>query len=108
MIRLTTPTHSFTFDSDPSLYARILITYKQGSRIVLNKEKEDLTVEEKQEGGETVWVASFRLTQEETKGFSANGAVKIQVRALAEDGTAFASEKYSLPVEDVLNDEVLV
>ena len=45
MIRLTTPIHSFLFDTDPSAYERILITYAQGNRIVLEKEKDDLTTE---------------------------------------------------------------
>ena len=39
MIRLTTPTHTFLFDSDPTEYAKILVTYAQGNRIVMEKEK---------------------------------------------------------------------
>ena len=42
MIRLTTPTHTFLFDSDPTEYAKILVTYAQGNRIVMEKEKGDL------------------------------------------------------------------
>ena len=107
MIRLTTPIHSFLFDTDPSVYERILITYAQGNRIVLEKEKDDLTIEQEPTTDGTVWSASFRLTQEETKAFSPNSAVKIQIRVLTEAGEALASEQIRVLVSDVLNDEVL-
>lgn len=108
MIRLTTPTHTFLFDSDPTEYAKILVTYAQGNRIVMEKEKGDLTVEQETgPEGESIWAASFRLTQEETKAFSPNSAVKIQIRVLTEADEALASEQIRVLVSDVLNDEVL-
>ena len=108
MIRLTTPTHTFLFDSDPTEYAKILVTYAQVNRIVMEKEKGDLTVEQEiGPEGEAIWAARFRLTQEETKSFSPNIAVKIQIRVLTEADEALASEQIRVLVSDVLNDEVL-
>lgn len=109
MYRATTPKHSFIFDVDPEdTFREILITYAQDDMIVLEKRKEDLTVEETTDcEGETVYEASLRLTQEETKLFNNKSSVKVQVRALTYEGEAIASEKMTVPVNDVLNDEVL-
>lgn len=111
MIRATTPKHIFTFETDPSLFEKILITYVQGDNIVMEKTKEDLTFEPVINAfGDTVgYSAWFRLTQEETKGFLAGAGkqVSVQVRVLTAAGEALASDKKSFSVQDVLNDEVL-
>ena len=103
MIRATTPTHRFIFDQNPELFERILITYAQNGKIVLEKEKEDLTFEEPTEGQ---YPAHVQLTQEETKLFRV-GQVTVQVRVLTSGEDALASEKTAIDVENVLNDEVL-
>lgn len=112
MIRATTPRHSFIFDSDPSEYQRILVTYVQGDSIVMEKTKEDLSFDIGSNPctGENEWIAWYRLTQEETKKFQANPGkpVKVQIRVLTLAGESLASEKKSISVQDVLNDEVLV
>ena len=107
MIRATTPRHYFIFDTDPDIYKRILITYAQGDKIVLEKEKEDLFIEATDDGK---WVLSYQLTQEETKKFtmSGGGSILVQVRVLTESGDALASDKQRIRLSDVLNDEVLV
>lgn len=109
MIRATTPKHVFVFDTDPSGFKTILITYKQGDRIVLEKHKEDLIFDPHEDGSDE-YTAWFRMTQEETKSFVlSNGPrVLVQVRALTYDEEALASDKISVLVKDVLNDEVLV
>lgn len=112
MIRATTPIHVFLFDEDPSIYTRIKITYSQGNIVVLEKEKEDLTIEQVEgdfschRGAYRVW---YRMTQEETKRFrgGAGKPIYVQVRVLTEDGEALASEKKMIQLQDVLNDEVL-
>lgn len=106
--RATTPTHYFTITTDPSQFKRLLITYKQGGNIVLEKEKGEIHIEVQTEEEETVYVLSYRLTQEETKLFDMSAPVKIQIRALTYDGAAPASDIVCVDVEDVLNDEVLV
>ena len=106
MIRATTPKHIFIFDTDPSAFSRILITYAQHGNIVMEKEKDDLTIEQNDDGSFSAW---FRLTQEETRGFKVSGgSVQIQVRVLTTADEALASEIRNVRVTDVLNDEVLV
>lgn len=112
MYRATTPKHVFLFEVNPEeSFERILITYSQSDRIVLEKEKSDLEFEQTTDcHNNPVWSASYRLTQEETKLFSPNpgNQVKVQIRVLTYAGEAMASDKKTLSVQDVLNDEVLV
>ena len=111
MIRATTPKHVFTFETNPDLYKKILITYAQGDSIVMEKTKDDLTIEPVTNAfGDLVgYSAWFRLSQEDTKKFQAGGGkqVFVQVRVLTYADEAFASDKKSFSVQDVLNDEVL-
>ena len=105
MYRATTPLHTFVFDVNPTeTFKTILITYVQDNQIILEKGKEDLSVTA---SGESEYEASLRLTQEETKLFNNKSSVKVQVRALTYDDEAVASAKMTVPVHDVLNDEVL-
>ncbi len=111
MIRATTPKHIFIFEQNPEeTFDKILITYAQNNEIVLEKTKGDLEYGTYDNSGTEYYTASFRLTQEETKKFSAKprNMIDIQVRALTYSGEALASDKKSIAVQDVLNDEVLV
>ena len=45
MIRATTPKQVFTFEQNPNIFEKILITYAQNDKIILEKEKSDLTIE---------------------------------------------------------------
>ena len=99
MRRATTPTHKFTFPIDPATFDKILITYAQKNKIILEKHKTDLTIE-----GYTVYA---KLTQEETNRFDTRSQVQIQVRGLMYSGTAVASKIFERSVEEVLNDELL-
>lgn len=107
MYRATTPTHTFEIDIDPSTLKTMLLTYKQGNGIVLEKEKSDLTITSETVQQKTVYLCSFKLTQEEANLFVEGTPVQIQMRALTFDGNAYASNKVTLDVDDVLNDEVL-
>ena len=110
MIRATTPTHSFIFSVDPEQFVKILVTYAQKDRIILEKTEEDMTFVKGQlcDGSER-WVASYRLSQEEANLFHTyyDKSVNIQVRALTNDDTVYASDIKRIPLKDVLNDEVL-
>lgn len=112
MIRATTPKHFFIFQIDPTGFRRILVTYTQGDKIILEKEKDDLRFEQVVNPctQETEWKGWYQLTQQETKLFEANSGkpVRVQVRVLTSDGDALASEKKTVSVVDVLNDEVLI
>ena len=108
MIRGTTPTHTFIFeDLDPSTFKVLNIYYAQQGVEVLNKNKNDCTFDTKETDRGDIYTASVTLTQEETKIFSARYDVEIQVRILTSDDKALATCKYKLPVQDVINDEVL-
>ena len=104
MYRATTPLHTFIFEVNPeATFKTILITYVQDDQIVLEKGKSDLTFTSTDAGYE----ATLQLTQEETKLFNNKSSVKVQVRVLTYSGEAAASTKMTIPVNDVLNDEVL-
>lgn len=99
MIRATTPTHTIELPFGRDYIKRLLITYKQGGNIVLEKTEEDVTFDGN--------VVSYDLTQEETRQFKAGMQVKLQIRVLSHNGKAPATRTFTLPVDDVLNDEVL-
>ena len=107
MIRATTPLQEFTFESNPADFARILITYKQDEVIVMEKTQSDLSFSSYiGEDGIIVYLAAFRMTQEEANMFQPE-PVRVQVRVLTSDGEALASDITTMRVTDVLDDEVL-
>lgn len=107
MIRATTPLQEFTFETNPADFARILITYKQDENIVLEKTQDDLSFSSYiGEDGIIVYIASFRMTQEEANLFEPE-PVRVQVRVLTSDAEALASDITTVKVSDVLDDEVL-
>lgn len=109
MYRATTPKHTFIFDVNPvDTFKTILITYSQDNVIILEKGKEDITVTETVDcKGNTVYEASLRLSQEETNYFNPNKTVSVQVRVFTYNNEALASDRTTISVKDVLNDEVL-
>ena len=107
MIRATTPLQEFTFESNPAEFSRILITYKQDEVIVMEKTQSDLSFSSYiGEDGIIVYVAAFRMTQQEANMFQPE-PVRVQVRVLTSDGEALASDITTMRVTDVLDDEVL-
>ena len=111
MIRATTPKQIFTFEQDPSEFTKILITYVQNDKIILEKEKDDLTIEPVYNPSEKIvgYAAWFRMTQEEANMFLSGPGKQatVQVRVKTSMGEVLASEKKTFSVQDVLNDEVL-
>lgn len=108
MIRFTTPSQEFVFHEDPRVnFNRIVVSYAQRGKIIVEKEKNDLIFTETKECDETVYVASFKMTQEETGKFTPDVPLVIQVRVLTEDGDSLASDKFEIPVDNVLKKEVL-
>ena len=108
MFRLTTPKHTFTFPAPAEEFKRILITYEQDGKIILEKTEQDLHFEELIEGGKPVYVAWLQLTQDETKLFDADiGRFTVQARALSKYGDAIAGDKHVFSVQAVLDEEVL-
>ena len=108
MIRATTPTHTFSFDTlDPSTFQVLNIYYAQQGVEILVKTKSDCTFSTKEIDGKTIYLASVMLTQEETKLFKSKYKVEVQLRVLTADDKSLATGKYELSVFDVINDEVL-
>lgn len=107
MIRATTPRHEFLFEDDPDGFAKMLVTYTQGGKIVLEKDKGDMTFETINGEGGTNWLGWLRLTQEETKLFNDRTSACVQVRVLTTSGNAYASQIFHVCVNQVLNDTVM-
>lgn len=100
MYRATTPTHTFELPFDCEQFvSKILITYKQGSNIILEKTESDVSI-----SGKNV---QFQFTQEETNLFKPNIICDIQIRVLTKGGQSLTSQEWHKTVEDVLNDKVL-
>ena len=99
MRRLSTPTHTFTLDIDMMIVKTIRIVYAQDDSVILVKRGEDVLID-----GNTV---SVRLTQEETRLFSASSTVSIQLDILTTDGDVLHSDIIKTLVQDVLLDEVV-
>ena len=100
MYRVTTPEHVFKLPENASEYDVIQIAYKQGgTKLVKTYENgsapDGITID-----GDTVTVI---LTQAETKRFR-RGTLRVQVRALKNNGRAYASVRFPIEVEEV-NDE---
>lgn len=102
--RVTTPVHTFKLPVDTSECAFIQVSYTQGRNQLL-KVDDHGTVDDGVVLDEDCVVISF--TQEETKQFK-EGVVSAQVRALLNNGKAYASDKFPVGVKEVNNDEVLV
>ena len=100
MYRATTPTHTFILPFDyAQMVNKCLVTYSQGGRIVLEKTQDDISAT-----GNTI---TIKLTQEETKKFSAYLRCNIQIRIITSAGDSIVSEELYVSVLDVLNDVVL-
>ena len=99
MRRLTTPEHKFTLKIDPSVIDKIRITYAQNNVIILTKEGNDVSIDDN--------IAKVKLTQEETKKFTAGKEAEIQVRVLTLGNDALASDIIKIDVTKVLDDEVM-
>lgn len=95
MRRGTTPTHTITVDVDLTDAEVIYLDYRQKNKIVLEKTKDDMTVEEGQ--------IQVKLTQAETLAFS-DDTVTIQLRARFADGTAVASNFMRIDVSGIIKD----
>ena len=104
MIRGTTPTHRFEFPAEftKDNLKRLVITYEQSDKVILEKTEKDVTFDTAAPN-----VAMITLTQEETFSFNPKLSVKIQIRALTKTEVALASPIFDVSCGDVLNTEVL-
>lgn len=104
MYRVTTPYFTFTLPIQTSTCKEVLVTIKQNDTI-LTKHYEDGTMPSGMSfDGKNVIV---KLTQEETKAFNSRFGASAQVRVLTDDDDAYASQVFTINVNDVLNEEIL-
>lgn len=96
MKRGTTPTLSFTTDTDLTSYERVILTFKcRGKTIDIEGERLSITPEG----------ISLTLTQEETLTFI--GTTNAQVRAVNAQGTAVASDICTVDFGPILKEGVI-
>lgn len=99
MIRGTTPTHIFETDIDLSDADVIYVTYEQNDTVVIEKEKSELSIAEKE--------ISLTLSQEETLRFNTSSEIKIQIRVRFIDGLAVASSIITTDAHEILKEGVI-
>ena len=125
MYRITTPTHTFTLPINTDTLKVIKVTYRQAGPLVPEPPcsnpvifrpvvPEDVILSKKYENGTLPSGMTLdgkkvviRLTQEETKMFFAGFVVIAQVRVLTNDDDAFASQYFTVLVNEVNDEEVL-
>lgn len=95
MRRGTTPTITITTDIDLSAASNLFVTFKQGSRLVLEKKLSDVTVSE----GSIVCA----LSQSDTLALKEGKYVRFQIRATLGDQKV-ASNIMETPVDEILKD----
>ena len=104
MYRVTTPYWTFTLPIQTATCKEVMVSIKQGET-VLTKHYENGTMPSGMSfDGKQVIV---KLTQEETKAFNPRFSVYTQVRVLTNDDDAYASQIFTVKVNDVLNEEIL-
>lgn len=79
--------------------AELWLTIGQNGRPIVNKELEDLTIEDN-----TIYVT---FTQEDTLALRACSSTYLQLRVLMNDGTAIATPVKKLNVNEIIKDGII-
>ena len=99
MRRGTAPTITFSVEHiDLSLMKAIIITFEQDGEEVLTKTGDDLTSDD--------GTAKLTLTQEETLKLK-RGYVDIQLKAMTDAGTVWATKIKQKHVDEILDESVM-
>ena len=99
MFRGTTPTLKFELPFAADTIADGFISIAQSRRVVIDKPISDWII-----SGNTIKVT---LTQEETLNLVVSNTTEIQLRVKLADGTALASEIFTVSTERILKDGVI-
>lgn len=94
MKQWTTPTNKFKVNVDLTEADVVILTYAQGGRNILVKEKQDLTIEPT--------YVEYTLTQSETGKFDINCPVSMEITAKFPDGKRITSNIMTTKVQQVL------
>ena len=108
MYRATTPIHTFRLPENADTYAEIQVAYKQtaAKKPAVNLVKHyqnDILPSGMVLDGKT---AVITLTQEETKLFS-KGKMLVHLRVRTTDSHVWATQKWSVTVEESNNEDIL-
>lgn len=95
----TTPPHTFVLPKNVGAIEKVLITYTQADRLILEKTEKDCTVDGH--------VVKTRLTQEETFLFTPKVEVEVQIRVKTTGADVLGSDVVRISCERCLSNEVL-
>lgn len=100
MVRGSTPKHIFKIPISTSTVNKVLITYEQLGRKVLEKTEKDVQMQD-----DTI---TLQLTQAETLLFKEKQTARIQLKVLTNSGDLLPSQIISVSVGEILNEEELL
>lgn len=95
----TTPTHTFNLPLNV-LVDKCRITYEQGGKIVLQKEKKDCTLNDSNQ-------IICKLSQEDSLQFVSNAIVRIQLKVKTTGGDVLVSNLMKKPTNILLDKGVI-
>lgn len=95
----TTSTHTFNLPISTDEVAELRITYEQSGKIILQKEKDDCTLNDKQ--------VIVKLSQKESLQFASNVIVRMQIKALTTGGDVLISKIIKKSTNIVLDKEAI-
>ena len=104
MYRVTTPTHTFTLPIQTSTCKEVEVTYKQNDHVERFHYQDQTLPEGMTLDGKNVII---HFTQEQTKRFLPIYPIAAQVRVLTNDDEVFASQMFTLYIDDVLSERIL-
>ena len=104
MYIVTTPVNTFTLPANADTYKQIQVTYKQIEQKTVFLYKDNTLPDGMTLDGKNVVI---EFTQEQTKAFIPDYPLIVQVRAMTTDGKVYASQEFSVAVNDVLNEDIL-
>lgn len=104
MTRGTTPTNTFTVKGIDLTGAKIFLTYAQSGNTLFERSSDDLQVSAETIDDVATSTVVAVLTQEETLKLVTEVKVRIQLRAVFEDGTAVATGIVEKSVGEILKD----
>lgn len=99
MTRGTTPIHVIKVPVSTVKIKDLIITYKQGKNVILEKRINDVEFGDKS--------VKLKLTQQETLLFSARTVASGQIKIKTVSNDVWASKEFQFAVYDVMNVEVM-
>lgn len=102
MYRGTTPTLTFKANFDLDTITNLIIVFKQGEKVKLEKYFQDCQIDIENKN------ISIKLSEDETMEFIPNKDLHIQMRIRFEDGTITSSKVMTNYVNDILEEDTVI